>query len=117
MSLLLLEVHQAARRGFCASGTALSFSVMRSPWERVLSSYLEKVRVRARLGLGLVCSLCYVEKVTATQQLGLTRHPYRHPRHPYYSFSTTLTLTPTPALTRWRRRKRAKPGRTKKEGW
>ena len=34
---------QAARRGFCARGTALSFSVMRSPWERVLSSYLEKV--------------------------------------------------------------------------
>ena len=37
------SMDQAARRGFCARGTALSFSVMRSPWERVLSSYLEKV--------------------------------------------------------------------------
>ena len=37
------SMDQLAKHRFCAKGNALSFSVMRSPWERVLSCYLEKV--------------------------------------------------------------------------
>ena len=34
---------RAAKHLFCAQRSALSFSVMRNPWERVLSFYIEKV--------------------------------------------------------------------------
>ena len=36
-------MNTSAKRRFCAQGNALSFSVMRSPWERVLSCYVERV--------------------------------------------------------------------------